>query len=348
MNNWLLSAVGLFLIAIGMWETFVAVLYPRAVMGPIATLINRVFHGFIRTKLFSSSSLVLFSGPLLIVCHAICWATLLLIGFSLLVWPHLGSAIVASGSKPTDTSFSTAVYFAGYSITTLGMGDLIPQTGFTRCVTITAAAVGFSYFTLVLAYIVSVYSTLARRNQFACEIDYRTQRTGHSLQYLTPYLKSGDHSLLNQDLLTLAAGLADLLESHHFYPVLHYFRFKERRYAMSQMLRFCLEVATLLRSLQAADGTATQRVTEPSDRLWHASLQLLEDTRKHFVICESTEASMDTSSASELWTHSFSGNANTHVPSHDDFLKAYETMCETWSRDLHSLEVCTGSTISQA
>lgn len=218
---------GLLITSASIFETWMAVLYPRAVNGPITTFIYRIYHHMSRQVLGPSSRLLLFSGPVLIVTQATVWATLLLLGVSLIIWPQLGSGILRSNGTAAETTFLAAIYYAGFSITTLGVGDLIPQTTFVRIVTITAAAIGFSFFTLVLAYIISVYSALGRRNQFASEIYFRTGRTGDTLAYLQPYLESGDRALLNQDLCDLASKLSDLLESHHFYPALHYFRFRE-------------------------------------------------------------------------------------------------------------------------
>lgn len=318
-----------------------AVLYPRAVTGPITAFVYRIYHHISRQLLGPKSKLLLFSGPVLIVTQATVWATLLLFGISLIVWPQLGTGIVQSNGSGLDASFVTAIYYAGFSVTTLGVGDLVPQTHFARMVTITAAAIGFSFFTLVLAYIISVYSALGRRNQFASEIDYRTQRTGDALAYLKPYLAADDRALLNQDLLDLASKLADLLESHHFYPALHYFRFSEPRYAMSRMLRFCLETATLLRSMNQLQYDRSTVSTEPTERLWNASLHTLEDAMKHFVICRVTLDEVDLSLAnrfSELFSSPTSA-ASTFL--RDDFVSAFADNCREWSEDLESLERCT-------
>lgn len=277
-----------------------AVLYPRATNGPINTSINRAFHQLLRLPKIASHRLVIAAGPVLIVTQVLLWATLLLIGLSLIVWPQLGTGITATGSKPTDTDFASAVYYAGFTITTLGMGDLVPQRPAMQFLTIIAAGLGFSFFTLVLAYVISVYSTLARRNQFANDIDYRTGRTGKSAVYLRAYLTDGDPSLINQDLYTLSSNMSELLESHHFYPVLHYFRFTEPRYTLTRMLRFCFEVASMMRAVRQIDSPPISASTEAVDRLWHASMQMLEETKLHFVIGDSEEDEPDPRLATEL------------------------------------------------
>ncbi|MEM6467956.1 MAG: potassium channel family protein [Planctomycetota bacterium] len=318
-----------------------AVLYPRAVTGPITALTYRVYHHISQRVLGPKSKLLLFSGPVLIVTQATVWATLLLLGVSLIVWPQLAVGIVSPNASATETNFVTAVYYAGFSITTLGVGDLVPKTAFARLVTITAAAIGFSFFTLVLAYIISVYSALGRRNQFASEIDYRTGRTGDTLAYLRLYLASNDPALLNQDLCDLASKLADLLESHHFYPALHYFRFSEPRYAMSRMLRFCLETASLLRALGEVQPDQSAVNSEAVQRLWHASLQLLEDAKEHFVICRVSRDDVDLTLATRFLDQVRSMVSDQSMVDDDKFASAYSSSCHKWSNDLASLEQCT-------
>jgi len=336
----LCTVFGLLLTSAAIFETWMAVLYPRAVTGPITAVTYRIYHHISQRVLGPKSTLLLFSGPALIVTQAMVWATLLLIGVSLIVWPQLGVGIVNSNAPATETSLFAAVYYAGFSVTTLGVGDLVPQTTFARLVTITAAAIGFSFFTLVLAYIISVYSALGRRNQFASEIDYRTGRTGDTLAYLQPHLASVDRALLNQDLCDLASKLADLLESHHFYPALHYFRFSEPRYAMSRMLRFCLETASLLRAIHELHSEESSVNPEPIERLWHASLQTLEDAKKHFVICRVSQNDVDLSLAERLANQ---GSLTSEISSLSPgvLAAAYANHCRKWSDDLASLERCT-------
>ncbi|EMI24730.1 MULTISPECIES: potassium channel family protein [Rhodopirellula] len=345
MNMWLLTILGTIIVALSILETFMAVLHPRAVTGPVTSFVNRMFHKLLKTSIGQSSYVTLLSGPVLIVTQVICWASLLLLAFSLIVWPQLGSGIVASSGKPTDTTIWAAIYYAGFTVTTLGVGDLVPKTAAMQLLTILAAGLGFSFFTLVLAYVISIYSTLSRRNQFANEIDYRTAQTGDSLRYLVPYLSSDEMPLLNQDLYTLSANMAELLESHHFYPSLHYFRFAEDRYAMSRVLRFCLEVASLIKAMQETGGPAANAVTEPADRLWHASLQMLRDTEKHFVVCKSQEPPEEVGTANRLISQMAQADTSQRVSNENAFLDRYAQLANTWSTDLHSLVLCMGSQI---
>lgn len=58
-------------------------------------------------------------------------------------------------------------YYSGYSLTTLGTGDIVPKTATYRLLTVLEAVLGFSTFTRTLTYFLSVYSALRQRNVFA-------------------------------------------------------------------------------------------------------------------------------------------------------------------------------------
>jgi hypothetical protein len=83
------------------------------------------------------------------------WLLLLVTGGAMIYKPALVTAIRAS-SGATDTSWSTALYYSGFNLTTLGVGDVVSKTGLYRLLTITEAAVGFSFFSMVITYFLSV------------------------------------------------------------------------------------------------------------------------------------------------------------------------------------------------
>ena len=286
MIDWLIRFSGIALIAVGSFETLMAVLHPRSTVGPITAVIERGFRWICRrpslvTGRFVGNHLIHWIGPSLLLVQVIVWATLLLLGLALLVWPSIGKTIVASGN-PAEADFFTAIYYAGFTMTTLGVGDWMPTSAAMQIVTITGAAGGFSFFTLVLTYAMSIYSSLAQRNQFAREIDYRTARSGRTTEYLWPYLQTDHRAELNADLSQLTSRLAGMVESQHLYPALLYFRFREPRYSMTRIVGFCLEVSTLLRALHRVSTDQADHVSEPADRMWHASRQMLDEIHEHF------------------------------------------------------------------
>ncbi len=338
METWFITAFGVLLLGLGIWETFMAVLHPRAVRGPVTAMINRGFYYLSHSWPFDLKRVSVFIGPVTVVTQVLGWATLLLIGVSLIIWPELGVGIQTSGKLATPTGFLDAVYYAGFTLTTLGMGDLVPQTQTMRLLTIFASGLGFSFFTLVLTYVMSVYSTLSKRNQFADKIYYRTSRTGDSLLYLEAYLAEQDRSLVSQDLNKLAEHMAELLESHHFYPVLYYFRFNESRYSMTNVLRFCLEVASIFKAIEELQGQGGNKGagSEATNRLWHATMQMLEDTKFYLRYADGEQVPPETTLA-ERAAHLVPAAENAS----EDFVTAFANHQSQWLSDLKALTFCT-------
>lgn len=99
---------------------------------------------------------------------------------------------------------------------------------------------------LVLSYLVQVYSALRERNALALTVDLMTGGTGDAAQILARLGPNGDFSNATSELGNLARLLAMTKEAHHFYPLLYYFRFEEPIYSV---IRFCfvlLDLTTLI------------------------------------------------------------------------------------------------------
>lgn len=282
---WTTTIAGCLLVVWGLLEVFIGVLYPRALSGPLAGglshLSQRIAAAIWRSWPCRMRSAISLVGPVLVVAQVICWGLLLWIGFSLIAWPHLGESIVASGDRETPTDFFSAMYVMGFSLTTLGVGDMMPISSAMQLLMVAQAAIGFSFFTLVLSYVMSVYSALVSRNRLALSIECSTRCTGDPYVYLRSALRRPPESVVRAE-EDLADALLDMLESHQFYPVLHYFRFPHPAYALPRMLYFCLEVATVSEVLRSE---ADADVTPPfgaNGKLWYAANTLLSEIAENF------------------------------------------------------------------
>ncbi|MGB3202730.1 MAG: potassium channel family protein, partial [Nodosilinea sp.] len=188
-----------------------------------------------------------YCGPTLLIIIVTVWVCSFTVGFGLFYWPTLGSGIQSSqGQQPTD--LATALYYSGYTLTTLGVGDLVPQNDFWRLVTILEAAVGFSIITASLTYLLSVYISLTKRNAFALSLYHRAAGQPDAVALLVRLRGYGQFEPAEQVISTISRDLLFLLESHHNYPILHYFRFKEVRYSLARMALISLDLATIIKT----------------------------------------------------------------------------------------------------
>ncbi len=243
--------IGAAVILITSADVYLTVLYPRTGNSVISLRLSKgmweLFRALSRLPFVSSDRALSYCGPTLLVAITSFWVCLFTFGFSLLIWPTLGSGIQASQGK-TPTDFATALYYSGFTLTTLGVGDLVPKTAFWRLVTVLEAAVGFSIFTATLTYLLSVYNALTRRNVFALSLYHRAGGRANTAEFLWRLKGYGKFEFASQEISTIARDLIFLLESHHDYPVLHYFRFPKPYYALARITFVSLDIVALIKT----------------------------------------------------------------------------------------------------
>ncbi len=272
--------LGASLVALALVDVFLTVLYSRAGVGLLTPRLYRgtwaVFRRLGRMAGRREQAVLSLSGPVMMLLTVVMWFLLLLLGFSLIIWPALGSSVTkSSGTTPTD--WWTAVYYTGYSLTTLGTGDLVPNTAPYRLLMVMKALVGFSIITLTLTYFMSVYSALVRRNTLAQVLHHLSGASGDAVRLLRHVQTSGWLEGGKGGFMDIGQQTLDLLESHHSYPVLHYFRMRDPRYSMARIALLVLEPLTLARSALAQPPGGFMSRAEVN-LIWGSGTDLLRQT----------------------------------------------------------------------
>lgn len=276
--RFLTQIIGVGLVILALVDIYLTVLFPRLGSSILSFRLSkglwRLFWLVAYIIPIKDKKLLAHSGPILVVATVVVWVCLLLLGFALIVWTDLGWAIQSS-SGLTDTDFVTALYYSGFSLTTLGTGDFTPETNFQRLLMILEAAVGFSVFTLTITYLLSIYSALIRRNTFALSLHHRTAGTADAAEIVVR-LEANDHcGILLQDIYEIARDLINLLESQHSYPALIYFRFRQSYYALPRILFLVMDTATLIKSALNTEKYYSLVHSTAVAQLWGGGLQLL-------------------------------------------------------------------------
>jgi hypothetical protein len=242
--------LGLAIVGSALIDVFYTVLFPGSGHGPIrrnlARALRTVFRVTNRLPSRLSGPLLSYAGPIEVTATLLSWFALLLLGWAAIYWPALGRGIAAAEGA-TDQSWATAVYFSGYNLTTLGLGDLVATSPAYRVLVVLEAATGFMVFTLAISYFVSVYSTLISRNTFARALHDRSRGTGRGWLVACALWEEGPvAAALHLD--AMAAGLRQVAQTHSSYPVLQAFHYNHDFDALPRMLEVCLETTTLLRT----------------------------------------------------------------------------------------------------
>jgi hypothetical protein len=254
----LTQVIGAGLVLIALIDIYLTVLYPRSkswLSMRFSRLIWWMFQHLAAVPLwhmlgFSTKfrqRLLSYCGPTLLVLVVLLWVCLLILGFACIVWPALGSEIQVD-EKITPTNFITAIYYSGCVFSTLGAGNFTPQTDLFRLLALVESGLGFAIFTLTITYLLSVYTALTQRNTFALSLHYRTASTADAAEMLTRLGTNGSFEGARENIGDISRNLLVLLESHHSYPIVHYFRFQEPYYALARIVLVSMDTVALIRS----------------------------------------------------------------------------------------------------
>jgi hypothetical protein len=186
-------------------------------------------------------------GPAILVLLVFVWALVLAFGAGLVIHPELGTAVRAD-SGDTDTSFATALFVGASSLSVVGASDFTPHTNALRVLFLGNSLIGVSVLSLTLTYLMQVYSALHRRNALGLNLNLASAGSGDAAELLARFGPQGRFEGSQSSVAALAVEMGDAKETHHFYPVLFYFRFAEPEYAVSRMALVALDAAALVQS----------------------------------------------------------------------------------------------------
>lgn len=248
MRNWLEPLAGGIVLAIILLDVFLTVLYARAGTGLLAPRLARgvwrLFRGLSGGR---HARILTYCGPAQLVALVLMWGVLLTLGAGLVIHPALGTG-VKSGSGATETDFITALLVGGSSMSIVGASDYGPASPGYKLLFLFNSMVGMSVTSLTLTYLMQVYTALRSRNALGLMVQTQSGETGDAAELIARWGPEGRFDGGYNNLSTLASQVAAIKETHHFYPVLFYFRFEEPFYAASRILVVTLDAAALIRT----------------------------------------------------------------------------------------------------
>lgn len=183
-----------------------------------------------------------FYGPLSQLLLLALWACMLIFGFALLQW-SLGSALNAP-DKPI--TFWTDLYMSGTTFFTLGLGDVTPQAGLPRLLTVLEGGLGFGTLALIIGYVPVIYQAFSRRESQITLMDARAGSPPGGLELLRRHNPERHSEELIEYLRSWEHWCSELLESHISYPVLVFYRSQHEHQSWLAALTTILDVSALI------------------------------------------------------------------------------------------------------
>jgi hypothetical protein len=233
-----------------LWEAFEAIILPRRVTRKFR--LTRLFYRstwitwkFVMCLLPSRKAretMLGFYGPLSLLVLVGVWATGLVFGFGLMQY-GAGSAVVVTGGLP---SFVTDLYLSGTTFFTLGLGDVIPHSTFSRALVVIEAGFGFGFLAAVIGYLPFIYGSFSKREVDISLLDSRAGTPPTAGELLRRHSYEHGQDALAELLKDWERWSAELMESHLSYPVLAYFRSQHDNQSWIASLTAILDTCALV------------------------------------------------------------------------------------------------------
>lgn len=248
--NLVLGIVGIVLIFVVLFDVLWTTLR-LAGAGPLTSWVTNLLWRLALRRTRSHPSLSS-AGFLIVLLTVALWIGLVWLGWVLVFGMDPGAIVDSQSGQPA--AFWARVYYAGFTLITLGNGDFKPAGALWQALTPIAAANGFFLVTLVITYLIPLMSAALQRRQLAVHIAV----LGRTPQELLLRAWDGQgFGRLTDHLIGLTFPLMGLGEGHLAYPVLHCFHSSERDTAMAPNIAVLDEVLTLL------EGVAPEQRPDP-------------------------------------------------------------------------------------
>ena len=216
-------------------------------------------------------------GPLSMIGLLELWAGGLIFGFALLQFGG-GEHLSAGGS--TRISFGLLLYHSGETFFTLGYGDILPASGFSRALAVIEAGLGFGFLGVVIGYLPTMYSAFSRREVEISLLDVRAGSPPSATELLTRAVESLDEGALDRLFQDWERWAAEILESHLSYPVLIFYRSQHSNQSWLAALTVVLDATALV--IAGIDQIGKQQALRTFKMARHAVVDLAQVVNAHY------------------------------------------------------------------
>jgi hypothetical protein len=221
--------------------------YYRLAWGPWAALTKRI------KSQGSREALLGYFGPLSLIFLLALWATGLILGFALLQYGTGGHLLLSNA----QLTFGGLLYHSGETFFTLGYGDIVPDSGWSRFLAVLEAGMGFAFLGIVIGYLPTIYSAFSRREVEIALLDARAGSPPTAAELLRRYCQCPPHDGLDRIFHAWERWSAEVLESHLSYPVLSFFRSQHNNQSWLAALTTILDATALV--MVGVEGIASEQ-----------------------------------------------------------------------------------------
>ena len=164
-----------------------------------------------------NSKLLSQAGFFLLVFIVLIWVGLLVLSFFLLLQSDVDSLV---NSSKIPASAIEKLYYSGFVISTLGIGDFMASNDIWRIVTDVYSFTGLILLTMSVTYFIPVLSGVIKQRKLGINLS----SLGSSPQEIILNAWNGkDYEFFKLQMLNFADALLEHNQNHRAYPVIHFF-----------------------------------------------------------------------------------------------------------------------------
>lgn len=167
-----------------------------------------------------------FSGMIVNLLVLGIWIFVVWLGLFLVFSSDPGSIVDSDGGFANHWE---RLYYTGYVLSTLGMGDFIPTAPAFQILTSCFSFFGFIFFTSSMTYLISVSSAIIAKRTLARTI----QNLGKNPEKLAEKFMEMDTSYSYQQIMSIQEMIDNHVVNLQAYPVLHYYSHPQAKVALS-------------------------------------------------------------------------------------------------------------------
>lgn len=219
---------GLAVVALVVHDAFVTTVSAVTAGGPLTRRLGLGLWRLLRRGARGPRSrLLAAAGPVTVSVILGAWLVGLWGGWTLVFSADAGAVTHTTTGEPADGW--SRVYFTGYAVYTLGLGDYAPHGAPWQVLTAVATINGFVLLTMAVSYLVPVVMAVSDRRQQGMLL----HGLGDDAQGLLLLgWRDGSFDSLHARLHDLAPAVGELAQKYLSYPVLHFFHSPARSTAL--------------------------------------------------------------------------------------------------------------------
>lgn len=180
-------------------------------------------------------------GAVILVSILINWLLLIWISASLLFISQPDSLMNVETNSPTTVV--NKIFYTGYTLSTLGLGDIEPEGNFWDILTSVLSFTGLILISIAITYLIPVVSAEITKRRISVTIN----TIGGSVEeMLLNYWNGKDFKELEQPFIPLIDSIILHAQNHNAYSVLHFFHSSDKKEAFVLNITNLDETLTVL------------------------------------------------------------------------------------------------------